>query len=159
MTQHPTTVERGDIARQMLNKVPEVTIWFWVIKILCTTVGESFADWINMTLGVGLVNTAILFTAIFVVVLAVQMRLRQYVPFAYWLTVVVVSVTGTLYTDILTDQAGVPLWISTSIFTVLLAAVFGVWYARERTLSIHSIVTTPREAFYWLAVLVTFALG
>ena len=86
----------------MLNKVPEVTVWFWVIKILCTTVGESFADWINMTLGVGLVNTAILFTVIFAVVLAVQMRLRRYVPAAYWLTVVVVSVTGTLYTDILT---------------------------------------------------------
>src|SRR6478735_7231567 len=82
--------------RQMLNKVPEVTLWFWVIKILCTTVGESFADWINMTLGVGLVNTAILFTVIFVLVLAVQMTLRQYVPIAYWLTVVVVSVTGTL---------------------------------------------------------------
>src|SRR3954451_2933121 len=159
MTQHPTTVERGDVARQMLNKVPEVTIWFWVIKILCTTVGESFADWVNMTLGVGLVNTAILFTVIFAVVLFVQMRLPKYVPFAYWLTVVVVSVTGTLYTDILTDQLGVPLWISTTVFSVLLAAVFGVWYARERTLSIHSIVTTPREAFYWLAVLVTFALG
>ncbi len=143
----------------MLNKVPEVTIWFWVIKILCTTVGESFADWINMTLGVGLVNTSILFTVIFVVVLAVQMRLRRYVPAAYWLTVVVVSVTGTLYTDILTDQAGVPLWISTTVFSVLLAATFGIWYARERTLSIHSINTTPREAFYWFAVLVTFALG
>jgi uncharacterized membrane-anchored protein len=130
-----------------------------VIKILCTTVGESFADWINMTLGVGLVDTAILFTVVFAVVLAVQMRLRQYVPFAYWLTVVVVSVTGTLYTDILTDQLGVPLWISTTVFSVLLAGVFAVWYVRERTLSIHSIVTTPRESFYWLAVLVTFALG
>ncbi|GAA1807758.1 hypothetical protein GCM10009795_061160 [Nocardioides hankookensis] len=143
----------------MLNKVPEVTIWFWVIKILCTTVGESFADWINMTLGVGLVNTAILFTGIFAVVLTVQMRLRRYVPFPYWLTVVVVSVTGTLYTDILTDQLGVPLWFSTTVFAALLAVVFGVWWARERTLSIHSIVTVPREAFYWLAVLVTFALG
>jgi uncharacterized membrane-anchored protein len=149
---HPT-------ARQMLNKVPEVTIWFWVIKILCTTVGESFADWINMTLGVGLINTAVLFTVVFAVVLGVQMRLRRYVPFAYWLTVVVVSVTGTLYTDILTDQLGVPLWISTTVFSVLLAAVFGIWWARERTLSIHSIVSVPREAFYWLAVLVTFALG
>jgi len=146
-------------ARQMLNKVPEVTIWFWVIKILCTTVGESFADWINMTLGVGLVDTAILFTVVFGAVLAIQMTLRQYVPVAYWLTVVVVSVTGTLYTDILTDQLGVPLWISTSVFSVLLAAVFAIWYSRERTLSIHSIVTVPREAFYWLAVLVTFALG
>jgi uncharacterized membrane-anchored protein len=157
MTQRSTLDRPG--LRLMLNKVPEVTLWFWVIKILCTTVGESFADWINMTLGVGLVNTAVLFTAIFAVVLAVQMRLRQYVPFAYWLTVVVVSVTGTLYTDILTDQAGVPLWISTSVFTALLIGVFAVWYHRERTLSIHSIVTTPREAFYWLAVLVTFALG
>lgn len=157
----PTAVDsdgRTD-ARQMLNKVPEVTLWFWVIKILCTTVGESFADWINMTLGVGLVNTAVLFTVVFVGVLAVQMRLRRYVPAVYWATVVVVSVTGTLYTDILTDQLGVPLWISTTVFSVLLAATFAVWWARERTLSIHSIVTTPREGFYWFAVLVTFALG
>ncbi|GGY87139.1 hypothetical protein GCM10010300_34340 [Streptomyces olivaceoviridis] len=143
----------------MLNKVPEVTIWFWVIKVLCTTVGESFADWINMKLGVGLVNTAWIFTAVFVVVLAVQLRLKRYVPFPYWLTVVVVSVTGTLYTDILTDQLNVPLWISSAVFSVLLAAVFGVWWARERTLSIHSVTTLPRESFYWLAVLVTFALG
>ncbi|WP_329142496.1 hypothetical protein OIU91_02470 [Streptomyces sp. NBC_01456] len=145
--------------RLMLNKVPEVTIWFWVIKILCTTVGESFADWINMKLGVGLVNTAWIFTAVFVVVLAVQLRLKRYVPFPYWLTVVVVSVTGTLYTDILTDQLNVPLWISSAVFSVLLAVVFGVWWLRERTLSIHSVTTLPRESFYWLAVLVTFALG
>ncbi|MFD0068109.1 hypothetical protein ACFRAI_27830 [Streptomyces sp. NPDC056637] len=145
--------------RLMLNKVPEVTIWFWVIKILCTTVGESFADWINMKLGVGLVNTAWIFTAVFVVVLAVQLRLKRYVPFPYWLTVVVVSVTGTLYTDILTDQLNVPLWISSAVFSVLLAVVFGTWWLRERTLSIHSVTTLPRESFYWLAVLVTFALG
>jgi uncharacterized membrane-anchored protein len=157
MTYTPAPGKLG--SRLMLNKVPEVVIWFWIIKILCTTVGESFADWINMTLGVGLVSTAVLFTVIFAIVLTVQMRLPKYVPFAYWLTVVVVSVTGTLYTDILTDQLGVPLWISTTIFSVLLLAVFGIWYARERTLSIHSIVTTPREGFYWLAVLVTFALG
>ncbi|TQK70345.1 hypothetical protein [Nocardioides sp. SLBN-35] len=143
----------------LLNKVPEVTAWFWIIKVLCTTVGESFADWINVNLGVGLVRTAIIFTAVFAVALAVQMRARRYVRALYWLTVVVVSVTGTLYTDILTDQLGVPLWISTTVFSVALAAVFGIWWARERTLSIHSIVTTPREAFYWLAVLVTFALG
>ncbi|MET8137201.1 hypothetical protein [Streptomyces sp. NPDC005251] len=145
--------------RLMLNKVPEVTVWFWVIKILCTTVGESFADWINMKLGVGLVNTAWIFTAVFVVVLGVQLRLKRYVPFPYWLTVVVVSVTGTLYTDILTDQLNVPLWISSAVFSVLLAVVFGVWWMRERTLSIHSVTTLPRESFYWLAVLVTFALG
>src|SRR6478736_556542 len=143
----------------MLNKVPEVVIWFWIIKVLCTTVGESFADWINQTLGVGLVNTSLIFTGVLAVVLVVQMRLPRYVPFAYWLTVVVLSVTGTLYTDILTDHLKVPLALSTSVFAVLLAIVFGIWYSRERTLSIHSIVTTPREAFYWIAVLVTFALG
>jgi uncharacterized membrane-anchored protein len=143
----------------LLNKVPEVTIWFWLIKILCTTVGESFADWINMQLGVGLVATAVIFTVVFVAVLVWQVRTSRYTPAAYWSTVVVVSVTGTLYTDILTDQLGVPLWISTTVFSVALAVVFGIWWARERTLSIHSIVNRPREAFYWLAVLVTFALG
>ncbi len=145
--------------RVMLSKVPEVTIWFWIIKILCTTVGESFADWVNVGLGMGLTNTAILFTVILVAVLGGQMTLKRYVPAVYWLTVVVLSVAGTLYTDILTDAAGVPLAVSTTVFAVILAAVFGVWYAKERTLSIHSITTMPREAFYWLAVLVTFALG
>ncbi|MEU8689880.1 hypothetical protein [Streptomyces sp. NPDC048665] len=154
-----TTEARTRSGRLMLNKVPEVTVWFWVIKVLCTTVGESFADWINTQLGVGLVNTAWIFTGVFVVVLAVQLRLKRYVPFPYWLTVVVVSVTGTLYTDILTDQLNVPLWISSAVFSVLLAVVFGVWWARERTLSIHSVTTPPRESFYWLTVLVTFALG
>lgn len=143
----------------LVSKVPEVTVWFWIIKILCTTVGESFADWINATLGFGLDTTALIFSAVLIVVLGWQMRLTRYVPFVYWLTVVVVSVTGTLYTDILTDDLHVPLALSTSLFAAALAFVFGVWYARERTLSIHSIVTLPREAFYWLAVLVTFALG
>lgn len=143
----------------MLSKVPEVTVWFWVIKILCTTVGESFADWINIGLGAGLYATAIIFTIVLGIVLAVQFRLNHYVPTVYWLTVVILSVAGTLYTDVLTDGLGVPLALSTTVFAILLAVVFGVWYARERTLSIHSIVTTPRELFYWLAVLVTFALG
>ncbi|MEU7380270.1 MULTISPECIES: hypothetical protein [unclassified Streptomyces] len=154
-----TTEARTRSGRLMLNKVPEVTIWFWVIKVLCTTVGESFADWINTQLGVGLMNTAWIFTAVLVVVLAVQLWLKRYVPFPYWLTVVVVSVTGTLYTDILTDQLNVPLWISSAVFSVLLAVVFGVWWLRERTLSIHSVTTFSRESFYWLTVLVTFALG
>jgi uncharacterized membrane-anchored protein len=143
----------------MLSKVPEVTLWFWIIKILCTTVGESFADWIATTLGFGLTNTTLIFTGVLAAVLAWQMSLRRYVPFVYWLTVVVLSVTGTLYTDILTDSLGVPLAVSSAVFAAILAVVFGIWYARERTLSIHSIVTTPREAFYWLAILVTFALG
>jgi len=154
-----TTDEDTSQLRRMLNKVPEVTIWFWVIKVLCTTVGESFADWINTTLGVGLEWTSVLFTVVLGGVLFWQMRLRQYTPFAYWLTVVVLSVTGTLYTDILTDDLNVPLAATTAVFTAALAVVFGIWYAREQTLSIHSIVTTSRETFYWLAILVTFALG
>ncbi|KMO94546.1 hypothetical protein [Streptomyces roseus] len=143
----------------MLNKVPEVTVWFWIIKILCTTVGESFADWINMNLGVGLLNTALIFTGALAAVLAWQLSTSRYIPFVYWLTVVVVSVTGTLYTDILTDSLGVPLVLSSGVFAGVLAAVFGIWYVRERTLSVHSITTRLRELFYWLAVLVTFALG
>ncbi|KAA0022364.1 COG4705 family protein [Antrihabitans cavernicola] len=157
-----TETEKADIPtrqRVLASKVPEITVWFWVIKILCTTVGESFADWINMTLGVGLGATAVGFTVVLAVVLGWQLRLTHYVPFAYWLTVVVLSVTGTLYTDILTDNLGVSLAVSTGVFTAILAVVFGVWYARERTLSIHSIVTLPRELFYWIAILVTFALG
>jgi uncharacterized membrane-anchored protein len=143
----------------MLNKVPEVTVYFWIIKILCTTVGESFADYINETLGFGLTNTTIVFSLALIAALVVQFRLDRYVPGVYWLAVVLISVVGTLLTDNLTDARGVPLWLSTTVFSVLLAAVFSIWYARERTLSIHTIVTTPREAFYWLTVLVTFALG
>ena len=146
-------------ARRMLNKVPEVTVYFWIIKILCTTVGESFADYINSTLGFGLTKTTIVFSVALVIVLVAQFRLRAYVPGVYWLAVVLISVVGTLITDILTDSVGVPLLLSTAVFAAALAVVFGVWYARERTLSIHTIVTTPRESFYWLTVLVTFALG
>jgi uncharacterized membrane-anchored protein len=154
-----TTRSEAVEARVLLSKVPEVTVWFWIIKILCTTVGESFADWINVSLGVGLSLTALIFTVVLAAVLAWQLRLNRYVPFVYWLSVVVLSVTGTLYTDILTDSLGVPLALSTGVFATVLVVVFGVWFARERTLSIHSIVTLPRELFYWLAVLVTFALG
>jgi len=143
----------------MLNKVPEVTLYFWIIKVLCTTVGESFADYVNETLHFGLTNTTVLFSVALVVVLVAQFRLDRYLPSIYWLAVVLISVVGTLLTDNLTDARGVPLWISSVVFSVLLAAVFAAWYARERTLSIHSINTTPRESWYWLVVLVTFALG
>jgi uncharacterized membrane-anchored protein len=145
-------------ARQLLNKVPEITIWFWVIKILATTVGETFADFLA-GLGLGLGGTTVLMTALLVVVLAAQFRARRYVPGIYWLTVVLISVVGTLITDNLTDVLGVPLVLSTILFAVALAATFAVWYATEKTLSIHSIVTRRREAFYWLAILFTFALG
>src|SRR6188472_679401 len=138
-----TTTHERTRTRQMLNKVPEVTVYFWIIKILCTTVGESFADYINETLGFGLTNTTLVFSAALGVALVVQFRLDRYVPSIYWLAVVLISVVGTLLTDNLTDARGVPLWLSSTVFAVLLAAVFGIWYAREKTLSIHSIVTTP----------------
>jgi uncharacterized membrane-anchored protein len=143
----------------MLNKVPEVTVFFWIIKVLCTTVGETFADYVNETLGFGLTNTTLMFSAALIITLIAQFRLNRYVPAVYWLAVVLISVVGTLLTDNLTDGHHVPLALSTTVFAVLLCVVFGLWYLRERTLSIHTINTTPREAWYWLTVLVTFALG
>jgi uncharacterized membrane-anchored protein len=143
----------------MLNKVPEVTLFFWVIKIMCTTVGETAADYVNDTLGFGLTNTTIVSGALLAVLLGLQFRARRYVPTVYWSTVVVISVFGTLITDNLTDAHNVALTTTTPIFAVILACVFGAWYAVERTLSIHTIVTTRREGFYWLAILFTFALG
>lgn len=143
----------------MLNKVPEVTLYFWIIKILCTTVGETAADYLNVNLGFGLTNTTYAVSAVLAIALVFQFRLRQYVPTVYWLAVVLISVVGTLITDNLVDNLGVALTTSTTVFALALAATFAVWYASEKTLSIHTIVTTKREAFYWLTVLFTFALG
>jgi uncharacterized membrane-anchored protein len=154
-----STTERGDVAKTMLSKVPEVTIYFWIIKILCTTVGETAADFLNFNLNLGLTVTTIVMSGFLAVALLVQFWLRRYVPGIYWLAVVLISIVGTLITDNLVDNFGVPLETTTIIFSIALAATFAVWYASERTLSIHTIYTTRREAFYWLAVLFTFALG
>src|SRR3954449_8186137 len=145
--------------RKMLNKVPEVTFFFWIIKIMCTTVGETAADYLNDNLGFGLTWTTVVTGVLLVAFLAVQFRLLKYVPGVYWSVVVVISVFGTLITDNMTDRYNVPLTTSTPIFAVLLAIVFAVWWYFERTLSIHTIFTTRREGFYWLAILFTFALG
>ncbi|MGY2893907.1 COG4705 family protein [Deinococcus sp. UYEF24] len=143
----------------MRSKVPEVTVFFWIIKILCTTVGETAADYINTTLNLGLTGTTLIMGVLLAAVMVWQFRLRRYVPGVYWLAVVLVSVVGTLITDNLTDNFGVSLWTTTIIFSVVLAAVFFAWFRSEKTLSIHSVLTTQREMFYWLAVLFTFALG
>jgi uncharacterized membrane-anchored protein len=143
----------------MLNKVPEVTLYFWVIKIMCTTVGETAADYLNDNLGFGLTWTTVVTGVLLALILVVQFRSDRYVPPVYWLAVVFISVFGTLITDNLTDRFSVSLIISTVVFAVVLAATFAAWYRSEHTLSIHSIVTTRREAFYWLAILFTFALG
>lgn len=143
----------------MLNKVPEVTFYFWIIKVLATTVGETAADFLDTNLGLGLTRTTFVVAAALAVALAFQFRLRRYVPGVYWLAVVLISIVGTLITDNLTDNFGISLVTTTAVFSVVLAATFAVWYASERTLSIHTIVTRRRESFYWLAVLFTFALG
>jgi uncharacterized membrane-anchored protein len=143
----------------MLNKVPEVTLYFWVIKVLCTTVGETASDYLATNLNLGLTKTTFITGALLLITLFFQFRLRRYVAGVYWLGVVLISVVGTQITDNLTDNFGVSLVTTTIVFSVVLAIVFAIWYASERTLSIHTIYTTRRESFYWLAVLFTFALG
>jgi uncharacterized membrane-anchored protein len=145
--------------RQMLNKVPEITLYFWVIKVLCTTVGETAADYLNDNLGLGLSKTSYVMSAVLIVALVFQFATRRYKPGIYWLAVVLISVVGTLISDNLVDGYGVPLQTTTIAFGIALAITFAAWYASERTLSIHTIFTTRREAFYWAAVLFTFALG
>ncbi|MDB5175245.1 MAG: hypothetical protein JWM81_103 [Candidatus Saccharibacteria bacterium] len=145
--------------QKMLNKVPEITLYFWIIKILCTTVGETAADFLNTNLNYGLTNTTYLMGSLLAVALIVQFRLNRYVAFVYWLAVVLLSVVGTLITDNLTDNFNVSLVTTTIIFSIALAATFIAWFKKENTLSIHSITTLRREAFYWLAILFTFALG
>ena len=151
--------EHGTSLSRMLNKVPEVTLVFWIIKVMATTVGETAADYLAVHVGLGTAITGGIMAAILAAMLTVQMRARRYVPWIYWVTVVLVSVVGTQITDALTDRLDVSLYTSTVAFAVLLALVFDAWYGSERTLSIHSITTTRREAFYWAAILFTFALG
>ena len=142
-----------------LNKVPEITLAFWIIKILSTTVGETGADFLAVNAGWGQGPTRAVMAALLAVALVAQLRTHRYTPWAYWLTVVLVSVVGTQVTDLLTDGLGVSLYVSTAVFALMLAAIFAVWYGVERTLSVHDIVTPRRELFYWLAILCTFALG
>ena len=145
--------------RQLLNKVPQITLFFWIIKILCTTVGETGADYLNTTLNLGLTGTSIVMGTLLFIVLFFQFRSKKYVPWIYWLAVVLISVVGTLITDNLTDNLGVSLELTTAVFAIALALTFLIWYTNEKTLSIHKINTGKREAFYWLAILFTFALG
>jgi uncharacterized membrane-anchored protein len=146
-------------AIEMLNKVPAITLAFWIIKIMSTTVGETGADYLAVHVGLGTAVTGGIMAALLLTALLLQLRSRQYVPWIYWLTVVLVSVVGTQITDMLTDGLDISLYVSTAVFAAMLAATFAVWYWRERTLSIHTIVTTRRELFYWAAILFTFALG
>ena len=145
--------------RERLSKVPEVTLFFWIIKVLCTTVGETFADFINGKLGDNLNTTTIVMGSHLAVALVVQFRVPEYIPAVYWVAVVLISVVGTLITDNLVDNFGVRLQTTTIFFSLALIITFAVWYFYEKTLSIHTVFTTRREMFYWLAVMFTFALG
>ncbi len=141
------------------NRVPAVTADFWLIKLMAVTMGETAADFLAVNLGLGLTATSLLMAAILVGALVLQFRQKRYVPWSYWLAVVLISIVGTLVTDNLVDNFGVSLVTTTVLLTVLLGATFAAWYVSERTLSIHEVKTRRREGFYWLAILFTFALG
>src|SRR5262249_41255750 len=143
----------------MLNKVPEVTLTFWAIKILSTTVGETGADYLAVHVGLGANLTMACMAGLLIAALIIQFHARRYIPWIYWLTVVLVSIVGTQITDFLTDKLEVSLYVSTAVFACALAGTFALWFGVERTLSIRTIVTTRRELFYWAAILFAFALG
>lgn len=147
------------LSRRHLNKVPQVTIVFWLVKMMSTTVGETAADFLIFRLRLGLLLTSAVTGVLLVIALGVQLRADRYIPWRYWFAVVLVSIFGTLVTDNLTDHLHVPLLLSTALFSVMLVVTFSIWYAKEKTLSIYAIDTRRRELFYWTAILVTFALG
>ncbi len=147
------------IIRKMLNKVPEVTIFFWIIKIMTTTVGETAADFLNFNLHWGLTRTTVVMVVLLLVTLLFQFRSRKYIPGIYWLVVTLISVVGTLVSDNLVDYIGISLQVTTTVFALALLVTFTLWYGSEKTLSIHSIYTTKREIFYWATIFFTFALG
>lgn len=144
---------------KLFNKVPAVTLVFWIIKILATTVGETAADVLSDTFKLGLVVTSWVMAAALAIALVVQFRAKKYIPTIYWIAVVFISVVGTLISDNLVENMGVPLATTTAIFSAALAGTFIWWYLSEHTLSVHTIFTRRREMFYWAAILFTFSLG
>jgi uncharacterized membrane-anchored protein len=147
----------GTQARVAVTKVPEITAWFWIAKVASTGMGEALADWLYFRYGT--VPTGAVGAVLLVVALVLQFRSRRYNTWIYWLAVVAVSVTGTMAADGLHIVVGLPYTVTTALYALMLAAIFVVWYRTEGTLSIHSITTVRREAFYWAAVMATFALG
>jgi len=153
------TYATAERTRVWLTKVPAITATFWVIKVLSTTIGETFADYLTVNVGLGPLVTDAVMAAVLATALVIQFRTRKYTPWIYWLCVVLVSIVGTQVTDFCTDTLTISLYLSTAVFAVVLAVVFVVWHRQEHTLAIASIDTPRREAFYWGAVLTTFALG
>ena len=139
------------------SKVPQITIFFWIIKILTTAMGEAFADF--MALDYNQIFAGVVGTGLFVLAMVLQFRAKRYNAWIYWFAVSMVAVFGTLAADGLHLKLGVPYSLSSSFFAVCLVIVFVAWYLTEGTLSIHSINTRRRELFYWATVCATFALG
>ncbi len=140
-------------------KVPPISICFWIIKVLCTTVGKTAADFLNSTLHFGLNGTEVVMGSLLFVALSCQLMLKTYVPFCYWLVVVLSSIVGSLIIEDLTDNLKVPLFVSALGLSLALLATFVIWYVVEKTLSVNSIDSFRKESFSWLAILLTFALG
>jgi uncharacterized membrane-anchored protein len=141
----------------LLRKVPQVTLIFWVIKILSTGMGETTSDF--LVRAIDPIVAVLLGGVCFVAALILQLVVRRYIPWVYWLTVVMVAIFGTMVADVIHIVLGVPYVVSTIAFAVALTIVFVVWYLTEKTLSIHTITTRRRELFYWATVITTFALG
>jgi uncharacterized membrane-anchored protein len=145
--------------RELVNRVARLGILFWVIKILSTTVGETAADYFSVNLNLGLTLTAIIMGVITIGVTYWNFKQKKYFPPAYWLLIVMMSIEGTLITDLLVEKLNVSIYTLDIVFTVAMGLLFYFWYKKEHTLSIHSINNDKREIFYWLIVLTTFALG
>lgn len=149
--------ENGSITGQALSKVPQITAFFWITKVLTTGMGETFSDFL-VHLSHPVVPVA-LAGLVLIGSLILQFSVKRYIAWIYWLCVVMISIVGTMVADVLHHGLGIPYSISTAFFLVALAVILTVWYAFEKTLSIHSIYTRRRELFYWITVLVTFSLG
>ncbi|MBQ0747928.1 MAG: hypothetical protein KBT82_03935 [Marinobacter sp.] len=143
----------------VLNRVAGLTLFFWIVKILSTTVGETAADFVAVDLKVGLMGTTLLMGVITATAIFWNFRQKKYFAPAYWFLIVMMSIEGALITDILVDDFSVSLVALDFVFAVLMISGFYLWYRLEGTLSIHKITNNKREVFYWLIVLITFALG
>ena len=145
------------LQNKLVRKVPEITIYFWIIKLLTTAVGESTSDFMVHQIDPAI---AVLIGALgFSIAIVLQFMVKKYIAWIYWLTVTMVAIFGTMAADVLHVGLGVPYLVSTSLFFIALMVIFATWYLSEKTLSIHSINTRKREIFYWLTVMATFALG
>lgn len=153
------SVPVSDNIKRALVRVPAVTLYFWIIKMMATTVGETGADFLAFNLKLGLLTTSLVMSVFLIVALVNQFRLKRYIPVSYWTVVVLLSIVGTLVTDLMVDDLGVSLITATVGFSILLVIAFAAWYASEHTLAMHSVQTAKRESFYWAAIFVTFALG